>query len=175
MTHANAVRLREVTADDVELIDGWESDPVKKGKFNNFGVPHRSIRESVETGTVVGDDHGMLVIERVADGVPIGTVGWRAVSYGPTSGSRAWQIGISIVPEWRGQGLGTEAQRLVADHLFATTDAFRVEASTDVDNLAEQRALEKAGYRREGVNRGAQVRPDGRHDLVLYARLRSDP
>lgn len=171
---SDPVRLRDVTADDVDLIDAWEADPVKKGEFNDFGEPHRSIRESVEAGTTIGDDHGMLVIERVADGMPIGTIGWRAVSYGPTTGSRAWQLGISLVPEGRRHGFGSVAQRLLADYLFATTDAFRVEASTDVDNLAEQRALEKAGYQREGVNRGAQVRHSGRHDLVLYARLRTD-
>ena len=51
----------------------------------------------------------------------------------------------------------------------------RVEASTDVTNLAEQRALEKAGFTREGVLRGAQHRADGvHHDLVGYAILRTD-
>jgi RimJ/RimL family protein N-acetyltransferase len=84
-------------------------------------------------------------------------------------------IGIDLVPEGRGQGLGTEAQRLLADWLFDTTEANRVEASTDVENLAEARALEKAGFRLEGVTRGAQFRAGAYHDLVLYARLRSDP
>lgn len=174
MTHAIGVRLRDVTVDDVDLIDAWDADPRLKGEFNDFGEPPHSIREAFEEGKIVGDDHGMLIVERVADATPIGTISWRAVHYGPPPASRAWQIGIALVPDGRGQGLGAEAQRLVADHLFATTDAFRVEASTDVDNIAEQRALEKAGYQREGINRGAQVRPDGRHDLVLYARLRSD-
>ena len=174
MSDPSRVRLREVTADDIERVDAWDADPHLKGEFNDFGEPPHSIREAVEAGKVNGDDHGMLIVERVDDGTPIGTVSWRAVHYGPPPASRAWQIGIALVPEGRGQGFGAEAQRLVADHLFATTDAFRVEASTDVDNVAEQRALERAGYAREGVNRGAQVRPSGRHDLVLYARLRTD-
>ncbi len=174
MSDQAGVRLRDVTPDDAALIDRWETDPALKGEFNDFGTPPRSIRESVEAGTIIDDDHGMLVVERVTDGLPIGTVSWRAVWYGPTIGSRAWQIGIAVIPEGRGQGFGAQAQRIVADHLFATTDAFRIEASTDVDNVAEQRSLEKAGYAREGVNRGAQARPDGRHDLVVYARLRSD-
>jgi RimJ/RimL family protein N-acetyltransferase len=97
------------------------------------------------------------------------------VSYGPNEGSRAWMIGIELLPEARGQGVGTEAQRLLADWLFETTETNRVEASTDVDNVAEARALEKAGFRREGVTRGAQFRAGGYHDLVLFARLRSDP
>jgi RimJ/RimL family protein N-acetyltransferase len=43
-----------------------------------------------------------------------------------------------------------------------------------VQNLAEQRSLEKAGYRREGIQRGAQYRAAAYHDLVTYSRLRGD-
>ena len=50
----------------------------------------------------------------------------------------------------------------------------RLEASTDVDNAAEQRALDKAGFTREGVLRSAQFRDGTFHDLVLYSRLRGD-
>jgi RimJ/RimL family protein N-acetyltransferase len=113
-----------------------------------------------------------LVVE--LDGVPVGDVSWHAVWYGPNSGSRALNIGISLAESARGQGVGSRAQRLLVEHLFATTDAVRVEASTDVTNLAEQRALEKAGFVREGVLRSAQCRADGWHDLVSYSFLRSD-
>ncbi|MGH3733570.1 MAG: GNAT family N-acetyltransferase [Acidimicrobiales bacterium] len=50
--------------------------------------------------------------------------------------------------------MGTEAQRHLVDYLFRTTTAHRLEAATEMDNLAEQRALEKVGFRREGVMRG---------------------
>lgn len=110
----------------------------------------------------------------VADGVDVGVVSWHPVAYGATLASRAYNIGIGLVAEHRGRGIGYRAQRLLAEHLFASTDIWRVEASTDVDNVAEQRSLEKAGFRREGVIRAAQVRRDGRHDLVGYAILRSD-
>jgi RimJ/RimL family protein N-acetyltransferase len=70
--------------------------------------------------------------------------------------------------------VGTIAQRLLAEHLFATTPLDRVEAGTDVDNIAEQKALERAGFRREGVLRGTQVRGGVRRDLVHYGLLRTD-
>ena len=57
--------------------------------------------------------------------------------------------------------------------MFATTAANRVEASTDVDNVAEQHALEKAGFVREGVQHGAQWRAGAWHDLVTYAITRA--
>jgi RimJ/RimL family protein N-acetyltransferase len=102
----------------------------------------------------------------------MGTVSWRAVAYGPNPESRAWNIGISLVPEARGKGLGAEAQRVLAEYLFATTTVNRIEAMTDVENVAEQRALEKAGYHRDGVLLGAQFRAGGYHDLVVYSVVR---
>jgi len=66
-------------------------------------------------------------------------------------------------------------QEALAHYLFQTTLVERLEAGTDVDNLAEQRALEKAAFQREGVLRHAQYRRGQWHDLVLYGRLRDDP
>jgi RimJ/RimL family protein N-acetyltransferase len=96
------------------------------------------------------------------------------VTYGPNAGSRALDIGISVFPAHRGRGHGSRAQRMLADYLFATTPVHRVQASTDLRNTVEQRALERAGFRREGVLRGAQWRRGEHHDLVSYARLRTD-
>ena len=168
------VRLREITLDDVELVDAWQADPVASGEFNHFGGEARTIRPGVEEGRMISQNGGMLIVERIEDGAPLGTVGWHPVRYGPNDLSRAWNLGISLVPEARGHGYGVEAQRQAADYLFATTDANRVEASTDVENLPEQRALDKAGFMREGINRGAQWRAGAHHDLVIYARLRDD-
>ena len=50
----------------------------------------------------------------------------------------------------------------------------RVQASTDLENVAEQRALERAGFVREGLLRGAQWRLGAFHDLVGHSRLRTD-
>jgi RimJ/RimL family protein N-acetyltransferase len=86
----------------------------------------------------------------------------------------AWRIGITIVPEHRRRGYGAAAQRGLADQLFATTEANRVEADTDVTNLAEQRALERAGFVRESVVKAAQYRGADYHDLVLYRVLRHE-
>ena len=170
------VRLREASLDDADLLDAWADSVEARGEFNDFAIPRtRSHRETLAKGPMVDADHGELMVELIDERRPIGTVGWHAVFYGPNPASRAWNIGISLIPEARGQGYGTEAQRLIADHLFGTTEVNRVEASTDVENLAEQRSLEKAGYAREGIQRGAQFRAGGYHDLVTYSRTRSDP
>jgi len=167
------VRLRDVELADAELVD-WLNDQKDVGGFNDFGLPRiPTPRDALARGPLRNDHNGTLIIERLND-EPVGTVQWRAVHYGPPDDSRAWNIGIEIRPSARGQGLGAEAQRLLADWLFATTNANRVEAQTDIENVAEQRSLAKAGFMREGVNRGTQYRAGEFHDLVMYARVRSD-
>ncbi|MEE3921864.1 GNAT family protein [Micromonospora sp. BRA006-A] len=67
-------------------------------------------------------------------------------------GGRApyWEIGIVLLPEWRGRGLGWRAQALLCDYLFSHTPAQRIQAGTHPENVAEQRSLEKAGFQLEG-------------------------
>ncbi|HKB32276.1 MAG TPA: GNAT family protein [Candidatus Dormibacteraeota bacterium] len=167
------IRLRQATLGDVELLMLWSSSPRYTGEFNDFGLPRaRPYHELITKNELIGPNGGTMMVERTAGGTAIGTVSWRQVRYGPTPESAAWNIGISLIPEMRGFGFGTLAQRLLADHLFATTSVNRIEAGTDIENLAEQRSLEKAGFTREGALRGAQYRAGEWHDLVIYALLR---
>lgn len=168
------VRLRDVTLADADLLDAWNRDP-ERSAFNDFGEPFSPLpRDVLRRGPLRNEHNGMLVVERMEDAAPIGTVGWHRVKYGPNPESDAWNIGIELRPEARGQGLGAVAQRLLAEWLFEHTSLNRVEASTDVENVAEQRALVKAGYVREGIQRGAQFRGGEYHDLVTYSRIRGD-
>jgi RimJ/RimL family protein N-acetyltransferase len=172
------IRLRDVTLADADMLDAWAASPEIHGEFNDFNEPdpdqRASVREALTRGPLRNERNGEMIVERVADGVPVGQVSWHEEHYGPPPKSRAWNIGIALLPEFRGHGWGGPAQRMLADWLFENTDVNRVEASTDVDNLAEQRALEKAGFVREGIQRGAQFRAGAYHDLVTYSRLRAD-
>ena len=165
------VRLRPVLPDEADLLEAWDA-PQFTAPFNDFGLPSRARRPSLEATGLLGDDRGTLMVE--AGEEPVGTVSWHPVRYGPNVESTAFNIGINLVPAARGRGIGAKAQRLLADRLFEMTPYNRVEACTDVENAAEQRSLEKAGFTREGVLRGAQHRGGALHDLVIYARLRED-
>ena len=163
-------RLRAVRPDDLPTLQAWDRCP--GSEFEDLGG-------EAPPGVVAGDTlplppgSGSLVVTDGRD-VLLGSVGWHPVGYGPNAGSRALDIGISLHPTHWGRGHGSRAQRMLADYLFATTAVHRVQASTDVLNVAEQRALERAGFLREGVLRGAQWRRGAFHDLVSYARLRGD-
>ena len=113
-----------------------------------------------------------LIELTVPDGsaVVVGDLSAHPIWYGPSPGSRALNIGISLTEQYRGRGIGTLAQGLLA-HELHERGVVRVEASTDVDNIAEQHALERAGFTCEGTLRSAQARSDGRHDLQVWSHL----
>ena len=175
------LRLRFVTRAEAPILRSrYAHEP---GGFNDFGqaaseapaAAEHAIQASRGQLRELRDEHsGVLWVEVLGGGDPIGTVEYHRVMYGPNAESAGWMIGIDLRPEGRGQGYGAEAQRLLADWLFQTTSANRVEAQTDIDNLAEARALETAGFTREGVLRGAQFRAGAYHDLVVYSRLREE-
>ena len=172
------LRLRFVTHAETDLLN--ERYRHDLGGFNDFGEPSKVVRPQDQPapppdGELRDPNNGMLWVERLDGGEPIGTVQYRRIAYGPNAESMGWDLGIELLAEARGQGYGPEAQRLLADWLFETTSANRIEAQTDADNAAEARSLEKAGFTRVGVLRGAQFRAGGYHDLIVFSRVRSDP
>jgi RimJ/RimL family protein N-acetyltransferase len=165
------VTLRPVELEDLPLVHRWEHDPATAGAFQ---VPRpRSLREMERrhAESPASEESGRLLAVR-SDGVPVGLVSYHRVFYGPWS--PAMNIGIEIAPDQRGQGYGAEAQRLLADYLLAAMPIGRVEASTDVENVAEQRALERAGFLREGTLRRAAWRAGAWHDMVVFSRVHGD-
>jgi RimJ/RimL family protein N-acetyltransferase len=168
---SEAVRLRPYRVDDATRFDADEQVP---GSFEFFGwrAENTWLRKFAADG-MIADDHGNLVVEVAGVGA-VGDVGWSPVHHGPPPHGFAFNVGIGLFAEHRGKGYGTEAQRLLAEYLFAVTRVERLEASTDATNIAEQRALTKAGFTREGVLRHAQWRAGAFHDTVLFSRLRAD-
>jgi RimJ/RimL family protein N-acetyltransferase len=167
-----AVRLRPVEELDLDALQRFDVEPAMSEPFQwrGFRDP-RSRRRRWEHDGYLGDDDSMLVVADAA-GSFMGIVVW---SWLATPGPRGClQIGILLVPEHRGRGVGTEAQRLLVDYLFSTTAANRLEATTEVDNVAEQRALEKAGFTQEGLLRGRGFVRGGWRDGFIYSRLRAD-
>ena len=66
-------------------------------------------------------------------------------------------IAVSVFPEERGRGIASRAMRLVATWGLRDLGLSRVVAEAAADNVASIRAIEKAGFRREGL-RDDQVR-----------------
>ncbi|MFN2148884.1 MAG: GNAT family N-acetyltransferase [Anaerolineales bacterium] len=174
MIQGGKIALRPVERDDLAQLEHWKSDPELLGEFNVFGLHGRQGREEqfAKDGLLNADRGQLLVVD--SGGEVVGMASYWRVDHGPRNGGHAYQIGTHLAPDRRGQGLGVEVAALLAGYLFETYPVQRVEAETDVENSAAQRALEKAGFTREGVLRAAQWRAGGWHDLVMYSVLRGE-
>jgi RimJ/RimL family protein N-acetyltransferase len=172
VTMSDQVTLRRADADDLPMLDALTQDPDKTGEFGWFGWLDRGRwRRDWDENGLIGPDGGTLVVSRGDD--RLGLVNWRRQQTTPAA--YCWEIGIALLPEARGHGYGTQAHRLLARYLFAHTTVHRIWAGTEVDNIAEQKALERAGFTREGVMRGAGWRDGAWRDGVTYSLLRTDP
>ena len=135
--------LRAFREEDLEFLDRLDTDPAALGPFEWFGFRDvRTRRRRWEHDGFVGPESTALAVV-ATDGTLIGIGSWKAAHRGGSPGV-CFEIGLALLPEYRGQGLGTAAQRLLVDHLFRFTTAHRLEAGTDADNVAEQKVLGRA-------------------------------
>jgi len=173
---AQNVHIRPILEADLDLVERLVADPAEASDYGFFG--HRDagrIRRDFAENGFLAPDAGRLAVAvgpQAAGNDFVGEVSWHRQQRGPTS--HCWNIGIALLASARGHGYGTTAQRLLAEYLFAHTLMNRVEAETEVANVAERRALEKAGFTYEGIVRGSCYRAGRWRDMASYSMLRSD-
>ncbi len=142
------IALRPAREDDLPMLEELTQDPEKTGEFEWFGWSDlRHWRRGWDENGLISPEGGTLIV--TCGDQRLGLVNWRRQPVTVPS-SYCWEIGVMLLPEARGRGYGAQAQRLLARYLFAHTTVHRIWAGTEVDNIAEQRALEKAGFTREG-------------------------
>jgi RimJ/RimL family protein N-acetyltransferase len=84
------------------------------------------------------------------------------------------EVAYGVHPAARRRGLVTRAIRLVSPWAFQALGAERLEGRTDPENIASQRALERAGFTREGLERGSRSVQGVRKDMICWSLLPSD-
>ena len=167
----NDVILRPIQEDDLDDLCRYVTDPEVYGEFEWTGFKDpKAMRRRWEEDGWLGAEHGRLAV--VSAEALAGDVSYKDRSKGVSKGA-IYEIGIALFPQHRGHGVGTTAQRLLVQYLFDNTPAHRLEAYTDVENIAEQRALETVGFEREGVLRGIVFRAGKWRDSIVYALLRA--
>lgn len=77
-------------------------------------------------------------------------------------------LGYWLVRRARHQGLGTSLVAVVVEWALANLDLDGIEAFVAEDNIASQRVLEKAGFRRIGTRRHAVGR--AKEDFAVFRR-----
>jgi len=163
--------LRPVSEPDLDALEEMFADADAIGEFNWGGFTSSSgTRQRYAENRLLAADKSYLMVD--LDGETLGFVSWFQVQ--TANAAYCVEFGISLWPSARGKGHGSATQLLLARYLFAHAPINRIQAVTDIENIAEQRALEKAGFVREAVLAGRSFRDGAWRDEVLYRMLRSE-
>ena len=111
----------------------------------------RFVRERVAAGGEQARGwYGWYVIRHGADGTPptlVAACGY----FGPPGVDGGVEIGYSVVPEARGQGLATELIGALAARALGTPGVVYIRAHAFAHNTPSWRALARAGFTRTGT------------------------
>ncbi|WMX46191.1 GNAT family N-acetyltransferase [Streptomyces roseicoloratus] len=161
------VVLRPVTEDDVPALLPMLRDPEIARLTGSHGdVEESALRAWYGSRGVQTNRLDLAVVERAT-----GRVVGEAVLNEWDRANESCAFRIALSPDTVGRGLGTEATRLIVGHAFETLGLYRVWLEVYAFNPRARRAYEKAGFRPEGVLRGALLWEGERVDAVLMAAL----
>ena len=168
------VRLRPIREDELEAVYEHNLDLDARGSWFplDFSSLPQMRREYHDHG-FWEQDHAMLVIVDHSETLLGSIFFYRRVTYHWWD---SYELAYRLFkPESHGHGYTTEAVSLLADYLFASRPVNRLEIVAAPENPASIRVAEKCGFAREGVARGAFYLRGEHRDMVLMARLRTDP
>jgi diamine N-acetyltransferase len=170
----DAVALGPLRRDLAAVYARWMNELDVRRGLDYLGVSSLESQEKwVEDNLERGAAHEPKAVEFTvyhrSDSTPVGTAGLLDISHAHGCAEFAIAIG-----ERRGQGIGTEATRLVLDFAFHVLQLRNVLLETLEWNVAGLRAYEHAGFRRIGVRRGARLSRGRPTDIVLMDAVPED-
>jgi RimJ/RimL family protein N-acetyltransferase len=127
------------------------------------------VEDNLERGSKREPEVVEFTVYDRTDSAPVGTAGLLGI--GHAHGNAEFAI---VIGERRGQGLGTEATRLVLDFAFNVLQLRNVLLETLEWNAPGLAAYERAGFRRIGVRRGARISRGRPTDIVLMDAVPED-
>jgi aminoglycoside 6'-N-acetyltransferase len=150
--HGERLVLRALRPDDRERLEQILREP----EVSRWWVVYDSDAEKVVDELYVEPDGVAYVIELGRE-----LIGLIQYAEEDTPGYPHAGIDLVVATAWQGQGLGVEAIRVLARHLFEERGHHRLTIDPAAANARAIRAYERVGFRRVGVMREYARGPDG--------------
>jgi ribosomal-protein-alanine N-acetyltransferase len=165
------LELRYATSSDVPRLFSLGAD-ASVTRFFSWG-PYASESEpaeyvaGLEARRDVGELLDFLIVHR--DDGPIGVTGLSELA----RRDRRATVGSWLGREWWGSGANFESKALITALAFRRLGMHRLTAWANTRNGRSQAALERVGFRREGVLAGWHRHGEAYHDVVVFSLLAS--
>jgi len=161
--HGDLVTLRPATEADIPALTAIRATPEVSSRWPiDDGDVEATVRDDLD-----GEDTEAFVIEH--EGRVVGYI-----QFGEETDEMYRHAGIDLYldPAVHSRGLGTDAVRTLARHLFTERGHHRLVIDPAADNTAAIRAYTKVGFKTVGVMREYELGADGKyHDGLLMEML----
>jgi RimJ/RimL family protein N-acetyltransferase len=164
--------LRAPTDEDIDVIAPAFRDPEVGGEAGLPPVDAAALRAMLREQLPYMRERGLLapyVIEDTESGRILGGANLRL--FDPMRDTV--ELGYWLFVDARGRGVATRAVRALVEDSHSR-GIVRVEAHVRLGNIASERVLERAGFRREGVKRRLLRHGSTRVDATLFAIVAPD-
>jgi len=167
------ITLREISREDLPIINGWRRDPVVA---DGVGAPRRFIGLDVDVRWYEdylsrrGSEVRCAVC--LADsGELVGMVSLTRIDHVHRHAEFNAVVGVR---DRQNRGIGTAATRALVRHGFFDLNLHRIYVHVLCHNVGSIRMCEKAGFRHEGTIREGAYKNGRYHDLALMGVLRAE-
>ncbi|MFL4472641.1 GNAT family N-acetyltransferase [Paeniglutamicibacter sp. MACA_103] len=171
MSSSRAITLRPPSEEDFDILFQIAAD-LTTWEERSAASPAPLGRDTFKARLSQADADGSAKSVRFVidvDGAAVGSVSL----FDFDELARHAEVGIALVPEARGNGIGTEALSQIVEFAFVRCNLRRVHLQVIASNLGAIRAYEKAGFVIEGrLRQHAWVRGNY-EDIVVMGILRS--
>nr|WP_255663033.1 GNAT family protein [Myxococcus sp. RHSTA-1-4] len=163
--------MRPLEREDAPRLAGYLNNPAVRRTLATYR-PITVAQEQARLEALTSSDQDVALGVVLRDGdILLGVTGLHRLDFRSHQAEFGLFIGDST--HW-GKGLGTETTRLMLDYGFGTLNLNKVWLQVYGHHTSAQRVYEKAGFRREGVQR-EQYFVEGRYvDGILMGILRAE-
>ena len=165
------VKLREYTLADAPSVQKWMND-AETTRFLGYGFSRpRTLDEVTEMlemricGDLTGESFAIIDADT-------GDYMGECSLLLPDEKAKKAEIAIVILPEYRGNGAGTQAMRLLMEAGFRSYDRLFLKCAAN--NASAIKLYEKLGFQKEGTLRRDMKIGDEVVDTVIYGMLKEE-
>ncbi|MGH3168537.1 MAG: GNAT family N-acetyltransferase [Trebonia sp.] len=167
---ADRLDVREFGPGDIELVEellsSTEPEALPPGTPSSPDGLAVWLADGVHQPRRAGNGVHLMMLDRAAGRI-VGSISLFHTDWEV----RSAEIGYGVRSAERGKGYAPEALAAVARWTLSGGGMQRAWLTANTDNVASVRVAEKAGFRREGTLRRANLEDDGLHDLAVFSLL----
>ncbi|WP_194270538.1 GNAT family N-acetyltransferase [Glaciimonas soli] len=171
MIEGSAISIRHVRKSDLIKLIPLMNNLQMRGQYLPSSITSPDlIEKNFDADQMSTDVKETLLIVDKKDNIIGSLWHFKSVPY-----FNAREIGYTLYAlEQRGQGIVSEAVRLLSAYLFKSRMINRLEIRMDTNNIASEKVAIKCGYQKEGISRAANFVNGKNVDMFIYSLLRNE-